>query len=128
MSVITYLTRFQPLPFALIAASILATAACSSDDSTEPPQAVAGAAPSPEALARETCRDAWLATLETPGAVDRDMTESWPVEVQPDGTLHVRITADIRDALDEKIEALWNCVVLPDGVGMRLVSLVVVDI
>lgn len=127
MPVIRYLTLYQPLPVALVAALIVATAACSRDTTTEP-EAAAGPAASPEALARETCRGAWLATLETPEAVDGDMSKSWPVEVQPDGTLVVRITADIRDALDEKIEASWDCVVLPDGAGMRLVSLVVVDI
>lgn len=127
MPVIKYLPRLQPLPVALIAAIIVATGACSRDNSTEP-QAATDPAASPEALARKTCRDAWLATLETPEAVDGDLTESWLVELQPDGTLVVHITAEIRDALDEKIEASWNCVVLPDGAGMRLVSLVVVDI
>lgn len=127
MPVIEYLTRFQPLPVALITALIMATGACSRDNSTEP-QTAAGPTASPEALARKTCEEAWLATLETPEAVDGDITQNWPVELQPDGTLLVRITADIRDALDEKIEASWNCVVLPDGAGMRLVSLVVIDI
>lgn len=83
---------------------------------------------SPDDLAREVCHKAWQATLESPDAVEIDPMEQWSVEVQPNQTLLVRMSGRVHDMLDEMVEASWECVVLPEGDSMRLVTLTVVEL
>lgn len=78
--------------------------------------------------ARETYHEALLATLEDPESAKLTARGDWPVEPQPDDTLLVRLSGETHNALGETIDAVWECVVLPDGTGMRLVTLALVDL
>lgn len=110
---------------AIVSAIVLSAcgAQTESDPGTAPPDQEAGMQ-----QARATCHEALLATLEDPGSANLVPEGNWPVERQPDDTLLVRPSGETRNALGETIVATWECVVLPDGARMRLVTLTLVDL
>jgi hypothetical protein len=77
--------------------------------------------------AREFCRHALLDVLERPETAKLSPPSSWAIDEPPDGTIHVRLSAQITTALDVVIDGTWNCVVLSDDQGLRLVTLALVD-
>ncbi len=78
--------------------------------------------------ARKTCHDALLATLDDPDSASLEPEGSWNVERQPNDTIVVRLAGTVHNALGEPIDATWECVALPDGKEMRLVTLTLVDL
>jgi hypothetical protein len=121
--------RTTPLP-AITAAMALALVLSACGAQTEPDTSSAPAADEETRMhqARETCHEALLATLENPDSAKLMAKGDWPVEPQPDDTLLVRPSGKTHNALGETIDAAWECVVLPDGAGMRLVTLTLVDL
>jgi hypothetical protein len=119
----TITTGHRALLVVILAFTLGLVSGCGND--TDAPAAVSA---SPEDLAREVCHKAWLATLESPEAVEIDPMEQWPVEVQPNQTLLVKMSGRVHDMLDEMVDASWECVVLPEGDSVRLVTLTVVEL
>ncbi len=124
----TALSPFRPAFRAGVATLAFMLVSACGGESEPPAAATADDMTSQQTLARETCRDAWLATLDTPERAEISPLDTWPVTRQADDTILVRLTAKIFDALDEQVEASWECVVLPDGARMRMISLIVVEI
>lgn len=77
--------------------------------------------------ARSTCHDALLVTLDEPDSARFEPASEWPIKEPPDGTVHVRLSAQITTAMGMEMDGTWDCVVLPEGAGMRLVTLTLVD-
>jgi hypothetical protein len=78
--------------------------------------------------ARSTCSDALLAAIENPESARVAPPEEWRIDEPADGTILVRLSAQITTAMGMEIDGTWDCVVLPDREGgMRLVSLTLVD-
>jgi len=116
-------TGHHALLIVILALTLGLVSGCGND--TDAPAAVSA---SPEDLAREVCHKAWQATLESPETVEIDPMEQWSVEVQPNQTLLVRMSGRVHDMLDEMVDASWECVVLPEGDSVRLVTLTVVEL
>jgi hypothetical protein len=78
--------------------------------------------------ARGICHDALLAAIEDPESARVAPPEDWLIDEPADGTILVRVSAQITTAMGMEIDGTWDCVVLPDREGgMRLVSLTLVD-
>lgn len=121
--------EMKSAPPTVTAAIVLALvlSGCGAQTESDP-----GAAPPDEEArmqqARETCHEALLATLQDPDSAKLTAENDWPVERQPNDTILVRPSGQTHNALGETIDAAWECVVLPDGAGMRLVTLTLVDL
>lgn len=138
-----YVTRFLLLVLVVMGAVIYLTISDRNDSSTAPPSttvvpaeadpaAVAetdpgnGELPSEDEIpARTACREFLLQTLDAPDAAEFEDIAEWPLRQRPEGTLEVQMSGRIQDSLGEMIDAKWQCVVLPAGSQMRLVSITI---
>lgn len=120
--------KLTPLVIALMSAvSVSLLTACGQDGST-PTDAPAAETIAPETLARMTCEAALLPTLDAPEAAVIPPLESWPIERQEAGSWLVTIEGTFRNMLGNDVAATWECVVLPEEGGMRLVSFLIADL
>ncbi len=124
------LTRLTTIALPWFTAALLAGCGPQSDIADAAPAARPGETETEARtrIARETCREALLDTLDHPDSAALEPLEEWSVTRQPDDTIRVELGGAVLDALGETIDGRWECVVLRDGAGMRLVTLTVVDL
>lgn len=138
-----YITRFLILILVVMGAIIFWVVSDQAGSPPTPPSTVVPADADPEAVAdyepaqdlevrpedeipaRTACREFLLQSLDAPDAAEFEDLEAWPLRKRPEGTLEVRMSGRIQDNLGEMIDAQWQCVVLPAGSQMRLVSITI---
>ena len=121
------LIRFVPLLIPILTSALILSG-CGSEAPPPAASTVAEAGEDRATLSRRACHEAWVATLESPDTTDVAPADEWPVEEMPNGTIRVEVSAQVRDTLGEMVEGRWECVLLPEGDGVRMVSLLVIDL
>ena len=120
--------KLNPLVIALMTAISVSLLTACGQDGTTPNDTPTVEAIAPETLARMTCEAALLPTLDEPGAAVIPPMENWPIERQETGSWLVTIEGTFRNMLGNDVDATWECVVLPEEGGMRLVSFLIADL
>lgn len=73
--------------------------------------------------AKYLCRTSLKRSLNDPDSVKWDESPGWHYERQSDGTILLQPRARARNAFGAYVLGVWECVVLPEGENVRLISL-----
>lgn len=73
--------------------------------------------------ALRVCQTALNRSLNDPDSAKLESTYRWFTEVRADGTILVQPSGRAKNAFGAYIHGTWDCVVQPEGGGVRVVSL-----